>query len=89
MFSAEERVRKQALIDCFDTQRETLRIFPLDHELFRIAPDYDFDEPPHSPPLSYDHFPWGMTSQRFCELARETRHKFKEATLQQLSVACR
>lgn len=67
--STEEVARKQALIACFRTQRETLRNFPLPYERFRVAPLYDFSQPPHPGPVFYDHFPWGMTSQRFCELA--------------------
>lgn len=34
--------RKQRRIDCFTSQEETLRGFPLDWERFRIAPQYDF-----------------------------------------------
>ena len=66
-----ERQRKQARIDCFISQRETLRGFPLDWERFRMAPAYDFLRPPHRPPLLYDRYPWGMTSQRFNQLAQE------------------
>ena len=66
-----ERQRKQARIDCFVSQRETLRGFPLEWERFRIAPRYDFLRPPHPPPLLYDRHPWGMTSDRFTQLAQE------------------
>lgn len=66
-----ERQRKQARIDCFISQRETLRGFPLDWERFRIAPAYDFRKPPHPPPLLYDRYPWGMTGERFSQLAHE------------------
>jgi LmbE family N-acetylglucosaminyl deacetylase len=65
-----EQKRKRDLFACFTTQAEVLRSFPLDRELFRIAPVYDFTHPPHPGPVFYDGFPWGMTSQRFCELAR-------------------
>jgi LmbE family N-acetylglucosaminyl deacetylase len=67
----EERRRKQARIDCFLSQKETLSGFPLDCERFRLAPDYDFTHPPHPPPLLYDRYPWGMTSNRFIQLASE------------------
>jgi LmbE family N-acetylglucosaminyl deacetylase len=69
--TAEERRRKQGLIDLFTTQRETLRGFPLEYERFRVAPRYDFQRPPHAPPVLYDNYPWGMTSLEFAELARE------------------
>lgn len=68
--TAQERHRKQSLIDCFTSQRETLRGFP-DWERFRNAPEYDFRVPPHPPPLLYDRYPWGMTSTRFNQLAND------------------
>lgn len=71
--TAEERRRKQALIDCFTTQRATLKYFSAATEKFRIAPHYDFTKPPHAGPAFYDNFPWGMTSKKFCELAREAQ----------------
>jgi len=69
--TASEKERKQARLDCFTTQRETLRGFPLEWERFRTAPAYDFTRPPHPPPLLYDRYPWGMTCERFSEQARE------------------
>lgn len=69
ILSPEERQRKQAMFTCFTTQQETLRYFQLEQEQFRIAPAYDFRKPPHPGQVFYDQFPWGMTSQRFCELA--------------------
>jgi LmbE family N-acetylglucosaminyl deacetylase len=66
-----EAARKQALIDCFVSQKETLHGFPREWERYRTAPDYDFRKPPHQPPVLYDGRPWGMTSSRFCELARQ------------------
>jgi len=67
--SGEERRRKQKLLDCFVTQRETLSGFPLEYERFRVAPQYDFHEPPHEGQILYDNHPWGMTSERFRTLA--------------------
>ncbi len=67
----DEKKRKQARLDCFTSQRETLRGFPLEWERFRIAPVYDFSTPPHPPPLLYDRYPWGMTAERFVQLAGE------------------
>lgn len=68
--SGEEQRRKQALLDCFVTQRETLSGFPLEYEHFRVAPPYDFRRPPHEGQVLYDQHPWGMTSERFRSLAR-------------------
>ena len=67
--SPQEKLCKQARIDYFKSQKETLQGFPLDWERFRIAPRYDFRTLPHAPPLLYDRFPWGITSTRFNQLA--------------------
>ncbi|KAA6456958.1 PIG-L family deacetylase [Acidobacteria bacterium AB60] len=65
-----ERERKQEILACFPSQQGTLRLFPLDRESYRIAPEYDFHAPPHERPVLYENFPWGMTSSRFCELTQ-------------------
>ena len=82
--SPEERKRKQALFACFPTQSETLRYFTTDFERFRVAPEYDFEKPPHAAPLFYDGFPWGMNSRRFCELATAADVQTK----QELAASC-
>jgi LmbE family N-acetylglucosaminyl deacetylase len=69
--TADEYRAKKALLDLFTTQRQTLSVFPLKYERFRIAPRYDFRNPPHTPPVLYDNYPWGMTSREFVQLARE------------------
>ena len=71
VLSSEERLRKRQLLSCFRTQHRTLEQFSTERERYRVAPDYDFTQPPHAPPLFYDHFPWGMKSDTFCRLARE------------------
>ncbi len=65
-----ERARKEALLACFITQQQTLRQFSCEAERFRIAPGACFHTPPHPGLVFYDHYAWGMTSQRFCELAQ-------------------
>ena len=67
--NAQEKAAKQALLDCFPTQRETLRYFDLSVERYRVAPAYDFTQPPHQGELFYERFPWGMTGSRFRQLA--------------------
>lgn len=76
--SAAEQTCKRAIIRCFTTQQETLKNLSYSRESFRVAPEYDFGRLPHTPPLLYDSFPWGMTSQRFCGLAQQA-----EAALRQ------
>jgi LmbE family N-acetylglucosaminyl deacetylase len=67
----EEQRRKEALLACFATQRETLRWLPSGIECFRPAPRHDFRKPPHEGPLHYERHPWGMTGERFRVLAKQ------------------
>lgn len=69
MLSEDEQRRKRERLACFRSQRETLQVFPLRRELFRIAPVYDFTQPPHPGAAFYDQHSWGITSSRFSELA--------------------
>jgi N-acetylglucosamine malate deacetylase 2 len=64
-----ERERKAAILACHATQRETLSHLPMHMERFRPAPAYEFTQPPHAWPLHYEQYPWGMTGDRFRELA--------------------
>lgn len=75
----QERFRKQQLLACYATQKQTLSAFPLRHEVFRFAPSYDFIRLPHCAPLFYDHFDWGITSARWQELARAAIQKLEAA----------
>lgn len=79
--SPEERMRKRALLACFTTQQETLSCFKVEEERFRIAPEYNFRRPPHDGQVFYDRFPWGMTAQRFCELAAEAENALQEEAM--------
>jgi LmbE family N-acetylglucosaminyl deacetylase len=71
VLTPEMQRRKRAMIDAYVSQREVLRNFPLIDERFRVAPRYDFTQPPHPGKLFYEHFNWGMTGKQFCDLARE------------------
>jgi N-acetylglucosamine malate deacetylase 2 len=64
-----EQQFKRSLFDCYESQAETLRQFPLEVERFRPAPAYDFRHPPHAGPLLYETHDWGMSGRRFVELA--------------------
>lgn len=70
ILSEAERDLKRRMIDCFITQREALRAFPLELERFRPAPLYDFTRPPHRGLLYYERFDWGMAGDRWRSLAR-------------------
>jgi LmbE family N-acetylglucosaminyl deacetylase len=67
----QERERKQRMVECFATQIQMLRQFPLDVERFRAAPVYSFTDPPHFGKLFYENFDWGMTGERWRRLAAE------------------
>jgi LmbE family N-acetylglucosaminyl deacetylase len=70
VLSPEQRRRKRRMIECFRTQRETLRPFGVDLERRRPAPAYDFAQPPKAGCIYYDAFPWGITSVAWLENAR-------------------
>jgi LmbE family N-acetylglucosaminyl deacetylase len=70
VLSPAEKYLKQQLLNCFSSQRKTLQYFGTDIEQFRIAPEYDFTQPPHPGKLFYEHFSWGITGKDFCALAR-------------------
>jgi N-acetylglucosamine malate deacetylase 2 len=67
----EARQRKRRMIECFSTQQQVLRLFPLDVECFRTAPSYNFTQAPHPGTLWYERFAWGMTGERWRQLAAE------------------
>ncbi len=79
LLTRREQKSKQKLLSCFSSQQAILNHFPFDCECFRMAPNYDFHEPPHDGPVLYDAFPWGMTSEQFCELARAADAAEREA----------
>jgi LmbE family N-acetylglucosaminyl deacetylase len=82
----EAREFKRRLFDCFKTQKEVLKFFQLDRERFRIAPIYNFDQPPHEGRLYYELFDWGMTSERWRELAREARNKIGKPLIERAAI---
>ncbi len=69
VLSAEEQGRKRERIECFGSQVETLQQFGVERERYRVAPEYDLLRAPHGGRLFYEGFGWGMTGERFRELA--------------------
>ncbi len=63
--------RKQRMIDCFATQRWLLEQFDLSTERFRVAPEYDFREPPHPGELHYETLGWGIAGAEWRRAASE------------------
>ena len=82
--SEREREKKHKLVACFTTQRETLKGFQDATERFRIAPVYDFTKPPHSGGVLYEHYPWGMNSERFSQLALQAEAELGDETAGQV-----
>jgi N-acetylglucosamine malate deacetylase 2 len=70
LLSPEECSRKAVLFALYASQREVLHNFPIGEELFRVAPDYYFLEPPHPGKLYYDFFSWGIDGSNWRERAR-------------------
>jgi len=67
---AEQRARRRAMLECFESQRTTLAPFmELAHERYRAAPRYDFSRPPHDGPLCYERFGFWITGARWREIA--------------------
>lgn len=62
---------KRRRLACFASQVQTLTLFEVKQESFRIAPAYDFTAPPHPGQLLYEGFGWEMTGERFRRLASE------------------
>ncbi len=73
--SPREQANKRARLACFASQTETLAQFGTEQEAFRLAPAYDFTQPPHGGKLLYECFPWGMTGVRFRALAGEAQRR--------------
>lgn len=67
--SPQEQSMKQKMFACHASQQHVLVQFGFHSESFRLAPAYDFSQPPHSGPLWYERFDWGMTGQRWRRLA--------------------
>jgi N-acetylglucosamine malate deacetylase 2 len=71
--SAEQRRRKQAMLDAHATQREVLSMITTEVERFRPAPAYDFGALPNEGRLLYEMYGWGMTGPRWLTLAATAR----------------
>lgn len=56
--TGEEREIKRRMLERYASQRETLAIFGLEDESFRLAPPVSLRAPPHAPPLHYEVRGW-------------------------------
>ena len=78
--SEAERTRKADMLAAYASQRRVLEAFPIDHERFRAAPEYDFTCAPHQGKLWYECMAWPMTGRQWRALAMR-----KIAGVQELS----
>jgi LmbE family N-acetylglucosaminyl deacetylase len=78
--SEADRERKRKMMDEYNSQRLVLENFPIISERFRIAPDYDFSQPPHEGKLWYECMRWEMTGARWRELAGQALAPLKESS---------
>lgn len=85
-WSEELGLFKRRLFAFFKTQQNVLRYFPVQPERFRVAPRYDFTQPPHAGRLYYELFDWGMNGRRWRELAAEALRACDAAAMATSSV---
>ncbi len=67
--SSQERTRKARMLGCYISQWHVLSDFPLEPERFRVAPLYDFTQPPHEGQLWYERLGWPLSGEHWRELA--------------------
>jgi LmbE family N-acetylglucosaminyl deacetylase len=84
--SSEEYVRKQSMMNCYQSQQRVLQNFQVGSERLRLAPAYDFTMPPHPGKLWYECMGWPMTGKQWRELATQA---VAEMPIDQLSGAIR
>jgi LmbE family N-acetylglucosaminyl deacetylase len=67
--SAEDSNRKQKMLAEYGSQRLVLENFSVERERIRLAPQYDFSQPPHAGKLWYEVMGWRLDGARWRELA--------------------
>jgi LmbE family N-acetylglucosaminyl deacetylase len=78
--SDDGRERKRKMMDEYRSQRLVLENFPVVSERLRLAPAYDFSQPPHEGKLWYECMAWEMTGARWRELAAQAFARFTECS---------
>lgn len=75
--NSDAQLLKAKMFEEFVSQRDCLREFPLVSERFRVAPRYDFTQPPHEGTLDYERFcaticgeEWRARASRALDLLR-------------------
>lgn len=74
-----ERTRKRRMLLCHRSQGDLVATFPVERECFRLAPDYDFHQPPHFGRLFYEQHDFSLDGARWRELAATALHNLGDA----------
>ena len=69
------RTRKRAMFDAYESQRAMLSQFPIETECLRIAPRYDFTQPPNDGAIWYESLGWPQRAGAFCAAAARAREE--------------
>ena len=67
--TSEERAKKARMLGSYVSQWHILSEFPLEPERIRVAPRYDFTQPPHAGPLWYEYLDWPLSGVHWREAA--------------------
>ena len=76
--SQSDQQRKRNMMQAYSSQQLVLENFTIDQERLRIAPEYDFAEPPHEGKLWYECMAWPMTGVHWRELATAAINQIQE-----------
>lgn len=68
--SAQQQALKSKMFAAFDSQKQVFDRFPLDQEVWRAAPVYDFLAPPHPGTLYYETRDLGFTGAEWRQYAQ-------------------
>ncbi|OHB56068.1 MAG: hypothetical protein A2Y07_03100 [Planctomycetes bacterium GWF2_50_10] len=68
-FTPKQLELKVRMMECFETQKDVLKYFPIQIERFRTGPAYNFTQSA-GPRAYYDQFDWGVKSAQWQDLAR-------------------
>lgn len=68
-FAQEDIARKRRMFNAYASQKLVLSNFPVDRERLRLAPAYDFSNPPHEGRLWYEGLGWPMNGSQWRRLA--------------------
>jgi LmbE family N-acetylglucosaminyl deacetylase len=78
--SAEDCNRKHKMLAEYGSQRLVLENFSVERERIRLAPEYDFSQPPHAGKLWYEVMGWPLEGARWRELALSALNEAEEQT---------